>query len=118
MLVKRYGSGTVPPEPSTGQVGEQARGSDILAQEAPEPISMQILPPVPPCHPSPPTQMCTFSPPPLPPSPYTDVQAVGHDCDLAILSVEDEAFWSSPTDMLPLQLGEVPALQQDVIVIG
>ena len=57
---------------------------------------------------------------PSPPSPqhHTDVQAVGHDCDLAILSVEDEAFWSSPTDMLPLQLGEVPALQQDVIVIG
>lgn len=47
-----------------------------------------------------------------------DVQAVGHDCDLAILSVEDESFWSSPTDMLPLQLGELPALQQDVVVIG
>ncbi|GAX81160.1 hypothetical protein CEUSTIGMA_g8593.t1 [Chlamydomonas eustigma] len=47
-----------------------------------------------------------------------DVQAVGHDCDLALLSVEDEAFWSSPTDMLPLQLGDLPALQQDVVVIG
>ena len=49
---------------------------------------------------------------------HTDVQAVGHDCDLAILSVEDEAFWSSPTDMLPLKLGDLPALQQDVIVVG
>jgi len=47
-----------------------------------------------------------------------DVQAVGHDCDLAILSVEDPGFWSSPTDMLPLELGEVPALQQDVVVVG
>lgn len=41
----------------------------------------------------------------------TDVQAVGHDCDLALLSVEDEAFWSTPTDMLPLELGPLPSLQ-------
>lgn len=47
-----------------------------------------------------------------------EVQAVGHDCDLAILSVEDEAFWTSPTSMLPLRMGDVPALQQDVVVIG
>eukprot|EP00798_Chlamydomonas_sp_ICE-L_P019921 gene19921-26625_t len=47
-----------------------------------------------------------------------DVQAVGHDCDLALLSVEDDAFWSAPTDMLPLQLGGLPALQQDVVVVG
>lgn len=43
---------------------------------------------------------------------------MGHDCDLAILSVEDEAFWTSPTSMLPLRMGDVPALQQDVVVIG
>lgn len=47
-----------------------------------------------------------------------EVQAVGHDCDLALLSVEDESFWCSPTHMLPLQLGELPALQQDVVVVG
>eukprot|EP00955_Chlamydomonas_euryale_P090597 364557-Chlamydomonas_euryale.AAC.9 len=47
-----------------------------------------------------------------------EVQAVGHDCDLAILSVDDDAFWSLPTAMLPLQLGELPALQQDVVVVG
>ncbi|GLI61623.1 hypothetical protein VaNZ11_004041 [Volvox africanus] len=47
-----------------------------------------------------------------------DVQAVGHDCDLALLSVEDESFWSSPTAMLPLELGSVPELQQGVVVVG
>lgn len=48
----------------------------------------------------------------------TDVQAVGHDCDLALLSVEDEAFWTSPTAMLPLELGPLPTLQQAVVVVG
>ncbi|KXZ41883.1 hypothetical protein GPECTOR_252g630 [Gonium pectorale] len=47
-----------------------------------------------------------------------DVQAVGHDCDLALLSVEDESFWTSPTAMLPLELGPVPELQQGVVVVG
>ncbi|MEW5297330.1 MAG: hypothetical protein WDW36_000546 [Sanguina aurantia] len=47
-----------------------------------------------------------------------DVQAVGHDCDLALLSVEDEAFWSTPTDMLPLELGPLPSLQTNVVVVG
>lgn len=26
--------------------------------------------------------------------------------------------WTSPTSMLPLRMGDVPALQQDVVVIG
>lgn len=47
-----------------------------------------------------------------------DVQAVGHDCDLALLSVDDESFWSAPTAMLPLELGPVPELQQGVVVVG
>ncbi|KAG2493576.1 hypothetical protein HYH03_008095 [Edaphochlamys debaryana] len=47
-----------------------------------------------------------------------DVQAVAHDCDLALLSVEDESFWSTPTSMLPLELGPVPELQQGVVVVG
>lgn len=43
---------------------------------------------------------------------------MGHDCDLALLSVEDELFWSAPTAMLPLELGPVPELQQGVVVVG
>lgn len=46
-----------------------------------------------------------------------DVQAVGHDCDLALLSVGDEEFWAAPTAMAPLALGELPALQQAVVVV-
>lgn len=64
---------------------------------------------------------CRFSSPPLfplPPPNSPDVQAVGHDCDLALLSVEDEAFWTGPTAMLPLELGPVPELQQGVVVVG
>ncbi len=53
----------------------------------------------------------------VPPSPVwrryrAHVQAVGHDCDLALLSVEDEAFWANPTSIKPLALGPLPALQQ------
>jgi hypothetical protein len=40
------------------------------------------------------------------------VQAVGHDCDLALLSVDDEEFWAAPTAIRPLALGPLPALQQ------
>jgi hypothetical protein len=40
------------------------------------------------------------------------VQAVGHDCDLALLSVDDDAFWEAPTEIRPLALGKLPALQQ------
>jgi S1-C subfamily serine protease len=39
----------------------------------------------------------------------------GHDCDLALLTVEDDAFWK---DMQPLELGGVPELQDSVTVIG
>ncbi|GFH06045.1 trypsin family [Haematococcus lacustris] len=52
------------------------------------------------------------------------VQAVGHDCDLSLLSVEDDGFWDAPTSIKPLALGPVPALQQllmrmqDVRVLG
>ncbi len=47
-----------------------------------------------------------------------EVQAVGHDCDLALLSVQEDAFWTTPTDMKPLELGDLPFLQSDVVVIG
>ncbi|KAL6765377.1 trypsin family [Haematococcus lacustris] len=46
------------------------------------------------------------------------VQAVGHDCDLSLLSVEDDGFWDAPTSIKPLALGPVPTLQQDVRVLG
>eukprot|EP00197_Chlamydomonas_leiostraca_P015336 CAMPEP_0202861036 /NCGR_PEP_ID=MMETSP1391-20130828/2572_1 /ASSEMBLY_ACC=CAM_ASM_000867 /TAXON_ID=1034604 /ORGANISM="Chlamydomonas leiostraca, Strain SAG 11-49" /LENGTH=647 /DNA_ID=CAMNT_0049540355 /DNA_START=61 /DNA_END=2004 /DNA_ORIENTATION=- len=47
-----------------------------------------------------------------------DVQAVGHDCDLALLSVADDEFWATPTPIAPLALGGLPALQQGVVVVG
>ncbi|KAF6257274.1 trypsin-like cysteine/serine peptidase domain-containing protein [Scenedesmus sp. NREL 46B-D3] len=50
-----------------------------------------------------------------------DVVGVGHDVDLALLTVEDDAFWESGEDagsMKPLQLGDVPQLQEQVLVVG
>lgn len=43
------------------------------------------------------------------------VKAVGHDCDLALLSVEQEDFWK---DMPVLEMGDVPELQEEVAVVG
>ena len=43
------------------------------------------------------------------------VVAIGHECDLAILAVEDETFW---LDLNPLQFGELPDLLEDVSVVG
>lgn len=36
------------------------------------------------------------------------VLAVGTECDIALLTVQDEAFWEGVT---PLQLGSLPRLQ-------
>lgn len=44
-----------------------------------------------------------------------DVLAVGHECDLAILVVENEEFWQG---MKHLELGETPFLQEAVAVVG
>lgn len=44
------------------------------------------------------------------------VVAVGHAVDLALLTVADDSFWVEPTPMLPLALGDVPALQENVLV--
>ncbi|CAB1117253.1 unnamed protein product [Ectocarpus sp. CCAP 1310/34] len=41
--------------------------------------------------------------------------AVGEECDLAILTVEDEEFWEGAA---PLAFGELPELTDDVSVIG
>lgn len=44
-----------------------------------------------------------------------EVKAVGHECDLAILVVESEEFWDG---MNPLELGDIPFLQEAVAVVG
>lgn len=43
------------------------------------------------------------------------VETVGNDCDLAILRVEDPEFFKG---VLPLEIGELPNLQDTVTVIG
>ncbi|CAA6663893.1 unnamed protein product [Spirodela intermedia] len=44
-----------------------------------------------------------------------EIQAVGHECDLAILTVESEEFWEG---MHFLELGDIPFLQEAVAVVG
>lgn len=44
-----------------------------------------------------------------------ELLAYGPECDLAVLTVKDEAFW---TDLHPLEFGELPALLDDVSVVG
>ncbi|XP_068665914.1 protease Do-like 10, mitochondrial [Aristolochia californica] len=44
-----------------------------------------------------------------------EVQAVGHECDLAILTVESEEFWDG---LHFLELGDIPLLQESVAVVG
>lgn len=43
------------------------------------------------------------------------VQAIGHECDLAILVVENDEFWEGMTS---LELGDIPFLQEAVAVVG
>jgi S1-C subfamily serine protease len=43
------------------------------------------------------------------------VVAIGHDCDLAVLTVDDPDFFKGIT---PLEFGELPLLQDTVTVIG
>jgi S1-C subfamily serine protease len=43
------------------------------------------------------------------------VEAVGYDCDLALLSVEDKRFFE---EVRPLVFGELPKMQDQVLVIG
>lgn len=44
-----------------------------------------------------------------------EIQAVGHECDLALLTVESEEFWEG---MHFLELGDIPFLQEAVAVVG
>eukprot|EP00775_Hariotina_reticulata_P011314 gene11314-11464_t len=43
------------------------------------------------------------------------VLAMGVDCDIALLTVDDEAFWQGVT---PLEFGPLPKLQDTVAVVG
>lgn len=43
------------------------------------------------------------------------VAAIGHDCDLAMLQVEDPGFFR---DASPLEIGDLPALSTPVVVAG
>ncbi len=44
-----------------------------------------------------------------------DVEAVGHECDLAVLSVDDDEFFNQVT---PLGIGQLPGLSDRVSVCG
>nr|XP_043632535.1 protease Do-like 10, mitochondrial [Erigeron canadensis] len=44
-----------------------------------------------------------------------EVKAVGHECDLAILTVESDEFWEG---MKFLELGDIPFMQEAVAVVG
>ena len=44
-----------------------------------------------------------------------EVQAVGHECDLAILEIDNDKFWEG---MNPLELGDIPSMQDTVYVVG
>mmetsp|Transcript_17169 Transcript_17169/g.32678 ORF Transcript_17169/g.32678 Transcript_17169/m.32678 type:complete len:650 (-) Transcript_17169:142-2091(-) len=43
------------------------------------------------------------------------VLATGHDCDLALITVDEDEFWK---DLKPLTFGDIPSLQASVIVVG
>ncbi len=50
------------------------------------------------------------------PRPYVaEVEFVGHDCDLAVLTVEDEGFFK---DLEPLDFGELPEVRSGVVTYG
>jgi S1-C subfamily serine protease len=44
-----------------------------------------------------------------------DVEAIGHECDLALLSIDDESFFQG---LAPLVVGELPKLSDRVSVCG
>ena len=44
-----------------------------------------------------------------------EILSIGHTCDLALLTVHDDEFW---TDIRPLDLVGLPHLYEDVKVIG
>lgn len=46
---------------------------------------------------------------------HAHIEAVGHECDLALVRVHDDEFWEG---MLELELGDIPFLQESVAVVG
>lgn len=46
---------------------------------------------------------------------HAHIEAVGHECDLALLRVHDDEFWEG---MIELELGDIPFLQESVAVVG
>lgn len=50
------------------------------------------------------------------PRPYVaKVEFIAHDCDLAVLTVEDDAFFK---DVTPLEFGELPKVRSTVVTYG
>ena len=50
------------------------------------------------------------------PRPYVaEVEYIGHDCDLAVLSVQDEHFFEN---LEPLELGDLPKVRSAVVTYG
>jgi S1-C subfamily serine protease len=50
------------------------------------------------------------------PKPYlAEVEYVGHDCDLAILNVEDKTFFDN---LVPIDFGELPKVRTPVVTYG
>src|SRR5262249_12546189 len=50
------------------------------------------------------------------PRPYiAEVEFIGHDCDLAVLKVQDERFFDN---LEPLVLGELPKVRSTVVTYG
>ncbi|XP_065829217.1 uncharacterized protein [Oscarella lobularis] len=43
------------------------------------------------------------------------VICIGHECDIAMLGVDDETFWR---DLEPLDFGSIPQLEDDVVCVG
>ncbi|GAM25013.1 hypothetical protein SAMD00019534_081880 [Acytostelium subglobosum LB1] len=46
---------------------------------------------------------------------YARLLGVAHEYDLALLTVDDDAFW---TGITPLELGDIPELQDTITVVG
>ncbi|PNW86569.1 hypothetical protein CHLRE_02g092000v5 [Chlamydomonas reinhardtii] len=44
------------------------------------------------------------------------VLAVGHECDIAMLTVDNDEFWTG--DMEALEVGQLPSMQEAVMVVG
>lgn len=50
------------------------------------------------------------------PQPYrASIEYIGHDCDLAVLRVEDPAFFEG---LIPLEIGELPTVRSSVTTYG